>query len=118
MLKTIAGTLLIILGIADGWKYIIWAEKIRKAGTSKGSSRFVINMAWWVDLGKILCGFIVLEKWLVITTFIGLLCVWYLFFITYLNYNYKMRGLSNFKRPNIILYTINSMLPNSIRKRL
>lgn len=118
MLKIIAGIALIILGIVDGWKYVVQAEKIRKSGTAKGQSRMFVNLAWLVDIGKIICGIVVLEKWLIITTLIGFISVMYLFFITYFNYPFRYRGLSNFKRPNLFLYTINSWLPNRIRKRL
>jgi len=118
MLKMLAGVCLIVLGLADGYKYILQAEKLRRTKSARGQSRMFINLAWGVDLGKIICGIIVLEKWLIITTLIGFICVMYLFFITYRYYPYRRRGLSNFKRPNIALYTINSWLPNSLRRRL
>ena len=110
--------LLIILGIIDGYKYVVQAQKIRRLKSAKGQSRFFINLAWIVDVGKIICGIIVLEKWLVITTLIGFFCVMYLFFVTYVFYPFRMRGCPNFHRPNIVLYTINSWLPNRIRRRL
>jgi hypothetical protein len=118
MLKIIAGIVLIILGIIDGWKYVVQAEKIRHIGLAKGQSRMFINLAWGVDLGKIICGCIVLEQWLVITTFIGFICTMYLFFITYQYYPFRMRGCTNFKKPNLFIYTLNSWLPNRLRRRL
>lgn len=118
MLQTLAGIILLILGVVDGAKYIVQANKVIQNRTSKGISRFFIDLAWLVDLGKIICGIVVMEKWLVITNVIGFICVGYLFLAVYNFYPYKRRGLNGFKKPNIILYTINSLLPNSIRKRL
>jgi hypothetical protein len=118
IIQNIAGIILLFLGFADGYKYIIQAKKIRDAKIAKGQSRMFINIAWIVDLGKIICGIIVMEKWLVLTNIIGFICVMYLFFITYKYYPYKNRGLCHFKKPSILLYTLNSWLPNRLRKRL
>jgi hypothetical protein len=113
------GILLIITGIFDSLKYTWAAKKIRNVGSSKGHSRNFINVAITNDLVRLLY-FIFVDRdvYLILVSIIALYCMFDMFFAIYINYPYRMRGCSNFKRPNILLYFINSILPNRIRRKL
>ena len=118
MFKTIIGILLIITGLFDSWKYIWQGQKIIKVKTAKGQSRKFINVAIFNDTVRILYALIIQDLFILATSLFVMGCMLYLFVVTYIYYPYRCRKLNNFKRPNIILYLINSILPNRIRKRL
>jgi len=117
-LLNILGIFLLIFGFLDGLKYHWLAEAIRKIKTAKGQSRKFINAA----LGKDIILFFYLifnpDWYLILMTFIGFVFTLELMIVVYKFYPYRKRGLLNFKRPNIFLYTLNSILPNRIRKKL
>jgi len=113
------GILLVITGIFDSLKYTWAAKKIRRVSSSKGHSRNFINVAMLNDLVRLLYFmFVDRDIYLICFSIIALYCMFDMFWAIYINYPYRMRGCPNFKRPNIVLYTINSFLPNKIRRRL
>lgn len=116
--KGIIGTLLIITGIFDAWKYIWESRKIKQVGTAKGHSRKFINMALTNDLVRIIYSIILWDYYLMFINAIALTCMINLWITIYRFYPYRCRGLMGFKKPNIILYLLNSIVPNKIRKRL
>ena len=124
ILLEIVGFYLIWTGIFDAWKYHWQANAIRKLGTAKGQSRKFINCALHNDHIKIiyltLSYFVYgrIDWFLIISSIIAIFTMTELWFVIYKYYPYRMRGCSNFKRPNIFLYTLNSIIPNKIRKRL
>lgn len=113
------GVLLIITGLFDSLKYSWQAKKIRSLQSAKGHSRKFINAALVNDLVRFLY-FVCVNRdvYLMLVTVMALYCMLDMFWAIYIYYPYKMRGMHNFKRPNIVLYTINSFLPNQIRRRL
>jgi len=115
----IFGILLVTTGLFDCLKYSWQAKKIRALQSAKGHSRKFINAALINDLVRFLY-FICVNRdiYLMLVTVMALYCMLDMFWAIYIHYPYKQRGLNNFKRPNIILYTINSFLPNRIRRRL
>jgi len=117
-LKQIFGALLVFTSIFDAIKYSLQAGKIRHIQSAKAMSRKFINFAIMNDVVKLLYGIIIFDGYIIISSILSLVCMLDLFYSIYMWYPYKHRGLLNFKRPNIFLYTINSILPNSIRKRL
>jgi hypothetical protein len=117
-LKEIFGGALIFTSLFDAWKYIWQAKAIKKVGTAKGHSRKFLNAAIFNDIIKLCYGLIILDIFIIISSMLALVTMGYNFYIVYKFYPYKMRGCSNFKRPSILLYIINSLIPNSIRKRL
>jgi len=117
-LKDIFGGLLIITSIFDAIKYSLQASKIRHTKTAKSQSRKFINFAILNDIVKLVYGFVIWDWFIIISSILAIGCMLDLWYTTYLYYPYKCRGLVGFKRPNIFLYLINSILPNSIRKRL
>ena len=119
MIKELAGFGLIVWGYLDGIKYCIEANKIKRLRSSKNHSRRFIDLALGNDLYRLMyfC-FIDRNIYLLITTLIALVCMLYMFWEIYLWYPYRMRGCSNFRRPNLFLYTLNSLLPNRLRRRL
>lgn len=114
----ITGILLAITGWLDAYKYHLSARKIRKVGTARGHSRKFINFALTNDLVRIVHCLLLPEWYLVFSSFVALFFMLEHWLVVYWFYPYRMRGCINFKRPNIMLYLINSLLPNSIRKRL
>ena len=119
MFKEITGFILIFWGYVDGLKYHFEACKIRDHQSSKGHSRKFINMAMGNDIYRLFYFFFVDRNYYVlITSAIALLFMFEMFWQQYKYYPYRMRGCVNFKRPTILLYLINSILPNKLRRRL
>jgi hypothetical protein len=118
IIKEVVGGLLIVTSIFDAIKYSIQARKIQKEKSAKSMSRKFINFALLNDLIKLLYGFIIFDLFIITSSILSLICMIDLFWQIYIFYPYKYRGLAHFKRPNIILYIINSILPNRIRRRL
>jgi len=118
ILKDILGGLLIITSIFDALKYSLQARRIQKAETAKSMSRKFINFALTNDFVKLSYGVVIQDLFIIFSSILALGCMIDLWWQIYYWYPYKCRGLNGFKRPNIILYLINSILPNRIRKRL
>lgn len=117
-LKDIVGGLLIFTSVFDAAKYSIQALKISKAKSAKNMSRKFTNFAILNDLVKLLYGIVIMDLFIIGSSILALGCMFHLWWETYLWYPYRCRGLLGFKRPNIVLYLINSLLSNRIRKRL
>lgn len=116
---TILGIILTITGIFDAIKYHWQAISIRKVGLAKGHSRKFINVAIVNDLIRLVYFiFIKPDVYLLVSSIVALICMFELYGVIYWFYPYRMRGCLNFKRPNIFIYLINSLLSNKIRKRL
>ena len=118
LLKDIIGGLLIITSIFDAWKYVWNAKAIIKIGTARGHSRKFINAAILNDTIKLSYGIVIFDIFIILSSILALGTMSFLFYTIYKHYPYRMRGCSNFKKPNIFYYITNSILPNSIRKRL
>jgi lipid-A-disaccharide synthase-like uncharacterized protein len=117
-LRGLIGFCLVITSIFDCWKYVWQAQSIKKVGTAKGHSRKFINVAILNDIIKLSYGIIILDLFIMLSSVLALITMGYNFYIIYKHYPYKKRGLINFKRPSMILYFVNSIVPNRIRKRL
>jgi len=115
---TIIGILLVITGIFDALKYSWQARKIRHVRSARGHSRNFINAAIINALVRILYLCINWDLYLQISSIIAIVCMIDMWYAMYLYYPYRKRGLNNFKRPSMITYIINSLLPNKLRKRL
>lgn len=118
MIKQILGFILVLTGVLDAIKYIWTINAIKKAKTSKSHSRKFLNAAILSDFVKILYSICIGDIFIFISGVLALITMCYNYYITYLYYPYRCRGLDHFKRPSLIIYIINSFLPNQIRKRL
>jgi uncharacterized protein with PQ loop repeat len=118
ILKDLFGGLLVITSIFDAFKYSLQARKIQKEKTAKSMSRKFINFALINDFVKLGYGIIIGDLFIISSSILALICMIDLWCQIYQYYPYRMRGCINFKRPNILLYIINSILPNRLRKRL
>jgi hypothetical protein len=118
LLKDIFGIIFIITSYFDAIKYIWQSKAIKKAGTAKGQSRKFINAAIFNDIAKLIYAILIKDIFIGISAIIALMTMIHCFYTIYKYYPYRMRGCQNFKRPNILLYLMNSLQPNSIRKRL
>ena len=118
LIRDIIGFLLIITSIFDAIKYSVQACKINRIKTAKAMSRRFINWALMNDLVKLVYGFIIFDSYIILSSVLALICMIHLWTVIYAYYPYRMRGCVNFKRPNVIAYLINSLLPNRLRKRL
>jgi len=118
VLKDFLGGLLIVTSIFDAIKYSLQARKIQREKTAKSMSRKFINFALMNDFVKLSYGITIGDLFIMFSSILALICMIDLWWQIYWWYPYRMRGCSNFKRPNIFLYTINSILPNRLRKRL
>jgi|SRR3989304_8367537 len=117
-IQQIFGALLIFTSIFDAVKYSVQARKITYVKSAKGMSRRFINWAMMNDIVKLIYGLLILDIYIILSSILALVCMTHLWVVIYLYYPYRHRGLSNFKRPNVMLYLINSILPNRIRRRL
>ena len=118
IILNITGILLTITGILDAIKYHWSASKIREKKSAQGHSRKFINAALANDLIRIIHCILLPDWYLVLSSLLALIFMLEHWFTVYWFYPYRCRGLFGFKRPNIILYTINSILPNQIRRKL
>jgi hypothetical protein len=119
MLNTVMGMVLVAWGYLDGIKYHLNAQKIKLHKSAKGHSRRFILLALGNDLFRLYYFFFIDRNYYVLATaIIALIFMFEVFWYQYLYYPYRMRGCVNFKRPNIIIYIINSLTPNIKRKKL
>jgi len=118
LLKDIVGSILVITSIFDAIKYTLQANKIRQTKNAKSQSRKFINFAIVNDIVKFYYGVIILDWFIIVSAVLAIICMLDLWITTYRFYPYKMRGCLNFKRPSPIIYLINSVLPNKLRKRI
>ena len=117
-LKEVFGTLLVLTGIFDALKYSLQAWKIQKVKSAKAQSRKFVLMAIGNDIIKTIYSILIMDIFIFLSSILALVCMFHLWWVVYLHYPYKHRGLYNFKRPNIFKFTINAMVPNHIRERL
>lgn len=123
ILINIIGIIMVFSGILDAVKYHWQARAIRHVGIAKGHSRKFINAALFNDIVKIiylvLVGMLLKCDWyLLISALLAIVFMLELWITIYNYYPYRMRGCCNFKKPNIIIYFINSLTPNKLRKKL
>ena len=104
LLKDFFGGLLIVTSIFDAIKYSIQARKIQKEKSAKSMSRKFINFALVNDFVKLGYGIIIKDVFIILSSILALFCMIDLWIQIYKYYPYRMRGCSNFKRPNIFLY--------------
>jgi hypothetical protein len=118
MIKLIIGYLLIGSSILDAIKYSLQASKIRRVKSAAAQSRKFINFAILNDIIKLFYGIVIIDWFIIVSSLLAIGCMIDLWYTTYIFYPYRKRGLLNFRKPNILLYLINSWLPNKIRKKL
>jgi hypothetical protein len=105
-------------GFINGIRYFWSAQKIREVKTAKSHSRKSMNVGIGDDLIKFLYGLVRLDLYIISSTITSLIFMIYKWFTIYRYYPYRKRGLINFKRPSLLKYFINSLIPNKKRKRL
>ena len=118
VLKEVFGVLLIVTGIFDALKYSIQAWKIQKSQSAKAQSRKFVLMAIGNDLIKTVYSIMILDIFIFVSSVLALICMLHLWYVVYLYYPYKQRGLYHFKRPSLLKFTLNAMWPNRMRERL
>lgn len=118
VLKTVFGVLLIITGIFDAGKYSLQAWKIEKAQSAKVQSRKFVMMAIGNDLVKTAYSILIMDAYIFISSILALACMLHLWAVVYQFYPYHKRGLQHFKRPSLLVFTVNACIPNSLRKHL
>jgi hypothetical protein len=116
--KEIFGILLILTGCFDALKYSLQAFKIQKVQSARAQSRKFVLMAIGNDLIKTVYSVLILDIFIFVSSILALFCMLHLWYVVYLFYPYKYRGLSHFKRPSLWKFTLNAMMPNRLRERL
>ena len=105
--------------ILDCWKYKIISNKISRLKSSREHSRTFLNISIIYRFFLLIYSFFILDDWVIYgSCCFALYTLIEAFVAMYNHYPYKGRGLKNFKKPSLLKYTINSLLPNHIRKRL
>lgn len=106
-------------GILDAFKYKFLSQKIARLKSSREISRKFINISLLKNFVLLLWAYFFLKDWAVTwSCVISLYTGWEAFLTIYEHYPYQMRGCNNFKRPSLWKYTLNSIIPNTKRKRL
>jgi len=117
-IKEFFGIALIFTGLFDAGKYSLQAWKIQKVKSAKAQSRKFVLMAIGNDVIKTIYSIFILDIYIFLSSVIALFCMLHLWYVVYLYYPYKHRGLQYFKRPSLLKFTINAMVPNNIREHL
>jgi cbb3-type cytochrome oxidase subunit 3 len=117
-LVNILGTLFLLTSIIDAIKYHWNAVKIRNVNSAKGHSRKFINAAILNDIVRMAYGFSIHDWYIVASSALAMIFMCELFFVIYWYYPYRKRNRKDFKRPGILPYLWNSILPNDKTKRL
>jgi len=110
---------LLIARFCDGYKYYIQSKKIKHLKSARGHSRDFGNTALAIDIFMLL--YFIFHNYdicMIISTIMIILFVIEYWIIIYRYYPYRMRGCSNFKRPNLWHYFLNSLQSDKFRKRL
>jgi len=110
--------LLVVIGIFDSYKYKLQTRKIRQYRTARSQSRMFVNISLANSIIRTVFCIYVAQYLLAVVSLIGAFFIAELFFTIYIFYPYRKRSQFGFKKPNIIIYMINSFLPNSARRRL
>jgi len=121
IILSISGILLTITGIWDGFKYHWSASAVRKAKSAKGQSRKFINVAISNDIIRIIHCALLPDWWLVVSSIFALIFMLEHWIVVYIYYPYKTypkEKIIRLKRPNILRYFWNSLLPNKVRRHL
>lgn len=118
LLVNVVGSVFLVTGILDAIKYSIQSAKIRTLKTSKGISRQFLNIAISNDLVKLTYGVLICDFYVTLTSVIALITMFDMWYSVYKFYPYRYKNLKNFRRPNMFVYFINSLLPNKIREHL
>ena len=119
MILNLWGIGLLIARFLDAWKYLIQSNKIAKVKLSRGHSRDFGNIALGIDIFMLLYFiFNNFDVYMIISNIVMILFVGKYWFTLYWYYPYRMRGCPNFKRPNLLVYFINSIQMDKYRKRL
>jgi hypothetical protein len=120
----VVGYYMILTGFWDAYKYHWQSQSIKKVGLARGHSRKFINAAIHNDHVRVLYLFLSgllytrFDWFLISSAVLAIVYMTELFFIIYRYYPYKMRGCPSYRRPNVFIYFINSLIPNKLRKRL
>jgi hypothetical protein len=112
ILQNSLGVAFLITSVFDAIKYHWNAVKIRSLKTARGHSRKFINVAILNDVVRMAYGFSVADWYIVVSSLLAMIFMGELFLMIYLHYPYRYRNLKGFKRPNIVKYLWNSILPN------
>lgn len=109
----------LILGFMDAYKYKLLAQKVSRLKASGQISRAFL--VWSILNRLVLLIYVWLflnDKILITTSLIALYTMFEAFYYTYIYYPYRLRGLKNFKRPSIFIFTKDIFFPNKHGKRL
>jgi hypothetical protein len=116
-LKDIIGWLFILTSFFDSIKYHWNAAKIRQLKSSKGHSRKFINAALLNDIVRLVYAIVINDAYLFFSSILAMACMVELFILIYWYYPYRNRNKKNFKRPGLLKYFWNSLVPNKFVKR-
>lgn len=118
VVKTTFGVLLLLTSLLDAAKYSLQAWRIERAKSAKIQSRKFVLMAIGNDLVKTTYSILIMDIYIFLSSILALICMFHLWYICWVWYPYKYRGLTYFKRPSMLKFTINAMIPNHIREKL
>ena len=114
----ILSILVTVAGILDGYKYKYQTYKIRQYKTARSQSRMFVNIAIFNAMSRTAFCIFVGQYLLALISIFATYFIIELFWTTYVYYPFRKRSQFGFKKPNIIVYFFNSLVPNQLRRRL
>ena len=116
--KDILKVVIVYLGIVDGWKYLRQKQKIVRMKSSKDISRLFSLSAFICDIGFVTYTILIKEPVLIFVRVFALYTTLDLYYHCYVYYPYKDRFKRNFKRPSLVKFVVNTLMPNNSRSHL
>lgn len=111
--------MVLVASIFDSYKYKFLSYKISKLKSSGEISRKFINISILYRILLLIYSYFILHDWVITwSCIIALYTLFETFYFVYTYYPYRQRGLKNFRKPSLLKYIWNSILPNSIRQKL
>lgn len=117
-LKTLLGVLVLIAGIFDAYKYRRQTQKLRRNKSSRNISRMFVFIAIICDVVIVLYTVVIKDPILITIRALSLYTMCELYYNVWKFYPYKNKKKRKFKRPNLIIFVWNTLLPNNIRRHL
>lgn len=114
------GIIIIVCGILDGIKYYWESSKIKMTKSSRDVSRKFLVCGIATHICIIICYCLKRSLYIpmLIVWIIGLIFLLQTYWICYLYYPYKKKRNKSFKRPSILYFTWNALIPNCWRRHL
>lgn len=113
------GFIVLIAGVLDSYKYRLLVKKIKNLKSSNGVSRQFINIAIFHKIVLSIWAVFYLKDYVVaLSSLLALYTSLELWYFCWKFFPFLGRGKFGYKKPKVLKYIWNSLLPNKIAGRL